>query len=97
MGLVLSSHGSLVVTAMLARDRASNLVRALESNREVGVAMGILMHRHRLDREQAFAVLRVASQDSNRKLAEVASEVADTGVLEIRRWPVSVGREPGRH
>ena len=68
--------------------------QAMESNREIGVAMGILMHRHRLDREQAFAVLRVASQDSNRKLAEVASEVADTGILEIRRWPVAAGEEP---
>ena len=93
-GLVLATHGSLLVTARLARDKADNLLRALESNREIGVAMGILMHRHRLDRDQAFAVLRVASQDSNRKLADVASEVADTGILEIRRWPVSAGEEP---
>jgi len=83
MGLVLSSHGSLVVTAMLARDRASNLVRALESNREVGVAMGILMQRHSISREAAFDVLRRASQDSNRKLAAVASDVADTGILAV--------------
>ena len=93
-GLVLATHGSLLVTAQLARDKAANLLKAMESNREIGVAMGILMHRHRLDREQAFAVLRVASQDSNRKLAEVASEVADTGILEIRRWPLSAGGEP---
>ena len=93
-GLVLATHGSLLVTALLARDKAENLLKAMESNREIGVAMGILMHRHRLDREQAFAVLRVASQDSNRKLAEVASEVADTGILEIRRWPVSAGEQP---
>ena len=39
-------------------------------------------------------MLRVASQDSNRKLADVASEVADTGILAIRRWPVSAGEEP---
>jgi AmiR/NasT family two-component response regulator len=45
------------------------------------------MQRHRLSREQAFDVLRVASQDSNRKLSVVASEVADTGTLDIRRWP----------
>jgi hypothetical protein len=95
-GLVLATHGSLLVTAQLARDKAANLLRAMESNREIGVAMGILMHRHRLDREQAFAVLRVASQDSNRKLAEVASEVADTGMLEIRRWPGPTGGEPVR-
>jgi hypothetical protein len=95
-GLVLATHGSLLVTAQLARDKAANLLRAMESNREIGVAMGILMHRHRLDREQAFAVLRVASQDSNRKLAQVASEVADTGMLEIRRWPGPTGGEPAR-
>ena len=94
-GLVLATHGSLLVTAQLARDKAANLLRAMESNREIGVAMGILMHRHKLDREQAFAVLRVASQDSNRKLAEVASEVADTGILEIRRWPSAAGGNPG--
>ena len=88
---MLATHGSLLVTAQLARDKAANLLKAMESNREIGVAMGILMHRHRLDREQAFAVLRVASQDSNRKLAEVASEVADTGILEIRRWPAAAG------
>jgi len=94
IGLVLATHGSLLVTAQLARDKASNLLRAMESNREIGVAMGILMHRHHLDREQAFAVLRVASQDSNRKLADVASEVADTGILEIRRWPAASAGEP---
>ncbi len=87
MGLVLSTHGSLLVTAMLARDRATNLLRALESNREIGVAMGILMQRHQLTRDQAFDVLRVASQDSNRKLVDIAAEVADTGVLVIDRWP----------
>lgn len=87
MGLVLSTHASLLVTSMLARVRATNLFRALESNREIGVAMGILMQRHRLTRDQAFDVLRVASQDSNRKLVDVAAEVADTGILALKRWP----------
>ena len=45
------------------------------------------MQRHNLTREQAFDVLRVASQDSNRKLSAVASDVADTGTLAIQRWP----------
>ncbi len=57
----------------------------MDSNREIGVAMGILMHQHRLTRDQAFDLLRVASQDTNRKLADVAEDVADTGVLTIRR------------
>ena len=89
LGLVLASHGSLLVTATLARGRATNLMRALESNREIGVAIGILMQRHRISRDAAFDVLRAASQDSNRKLSAVASEVADTGILTVepRRVP----------
>lgn len=78
IGLALATQGSLLVTAMQARDRADHLMRALESNREIGVAMGILMQRHQLTRRQAFDVLRVASQDADRKLADVATEVADT-------------------
>jgi hypothetical protein len=85
MGLVLATHASLILSETIARDRADNLTRALESNREIGVAMGILMHQHRLTRDQAFDLLRVASQDSNRKLADVAADVADTGELSIRR------------
>ncbi len=91
MGLVLASHGSLLVTATLARGRATNLLRGLESNREIGVAMGILMQQHRISRDEAFDVLRAASQHSNRKLSEVASEVADTGILAVHhRRPVPV-------
>jgi len=46
------------------------------------------MQQHRFTRQEAFDVLRVASQSSNRKLAEVASEVADTGTLVIPRRDV---------
>ena len=88
-GLVLATHGSVLLTATLSRDRAENLRRALQSNREIGVAMGILMQRHALTRDQAFAVLRRASQDANRKLSDIATEVADMGTLAIRRRPGS--------
>jgi len=85
MGLVLATHAALVLSETIAKDRATNLTRALESNREIGVAMGILMHQHRLTRDQAFDLLRVASQDTNRKLSDVAADVAETGELSIRR------------
>jgi ANTAR domain-containing protein len=85
MGLVLATHAALILSQTIARDRADNLRRALESNREIGVAVGVLMHQHRITREQAFDLLRVASQDTNRKLVDVAADVADTGVLTIRR------------
>jgi hypothetical protein len=87
MGLVLATHGGLLMNAMLADDRVRNLERALASNRQIGVAMGVLMHEHRLTQVEAFDVLRAASQDSNRKLADVALEVVDTGTLTIRGWP----------
>jgi hypothetical protein len=87
VGLVLATQGGLLMNAMLANDRVRNLQRALESNREIGVAVGVLMHEHRLSRTQAFDVLRAASQDSNRKLTAIASEVVDTGTLNIRGWP----------
>ena len=79
-GRVLATHCALLVTASLAQDKATHLLRALESNREIGVAIGVLMARHQLTRDQAFDVLRVASQRSNRKLIDIAVEVADTGL-----------------
>jgi hypothetical protein len=82
---MLATQCSLLVTAYLASDEAENLARALETNREIGVAMGVLMAKHNLTREQAFGLLRMASQDSNRKLADLAVEVADTGQVPLRR------------
>ena len=83
VALVLATHGAIVLSELIATNRAKNLTKALQSNREIGVAMGILMHQHRFTRQEAFDVLRVASQNSNRKLADVAVEVADTGTLTI--------------
>ena len=83
LGLILATHGATVVSEGLAMNRANNLMKALQSNREIGVAMGILMQQHRFTRDEAFDVLRVASQNSNRRLAELAGEVVDTGVLII--------------
>ena len=94
MGVVLATHAAVVLSEMFAAERVDNLRHALESNREIGVAMGILMQRHRLTRDQAFDALRLASQDTNRKLADVAAEVADTGILETRRAANETRRAP---
>ena len=83
IALILATHGAMVLSEQLASQQAGSLVRALRSNREIGVAMGILMSQHRFTRQEAFDVLRVASQNSNRKLADIAVEVADTGTLTI--------------
>lgn len=91
-GLVFATHCALLVTASQAHDKAGHLLRALESNREIGVAVGILMAQHRLTREQAFDVLRLASQRTNRKLVDVASDVADTG---LAPGPIGTDGTPG--
>ena len=78
-GKVLATHCALLVSASLAQDKASNLFRALQSNREIGVAVGVIMAHHHLTRDQAFDILRLASQRTNRKLCDIAREVADTG------------------
>jgi len=80
-GLLLATHAAVAVAAQISAERSAHLLRALESNREIGVAMGVLMNQHRVTRAQAFDLLRVASQRANRTLHEVATDVADTGAL----------------
>lgn len=70
-------------TAERHQTRAANLDTALTSNRQIGVAMGILMARHRVTEAKAFDLLRQASQISHRKLNQVALEVLETGELEL--------------
>ncbi len=60
-------------------------MKALGSNREIGMAMGVLMARRHVTRDEAFAMLRRSSQDSNRKVTEVAADVVDTGELPPRQ------------
>jgi AmiR/NasT family two-component response regulator len=47
----------------------------------IGQAKGILMERQRLSAGEAFDLLRRASQRLNRKLAEVAQHLTETGEL----------------
>jgi ANTAR domain len=83
VALIPATHGAMVLSEQLASREAGHLGKAVISNREIGVAMGILMSQRRFTRQEAFDVLRVASQNSNRKLADIAVEVADTGTLTI--------------
>lgn len=47
----------------------------------IGQAQGILMERHQLTDDQAFLVLRSASQRTQRKLNALAADLARTGTL----------------
>ncbi|MGY2701882.1 hypothetical protein ACVW2K_001466 [Nocardioides sp. HB32] len=56
-------------------DRATNLTAALNSRGVVGQAQGMLMERYELDGDQAMAVLRRHSQETQLKLHTVAELV----------------------
>ena len=57
------------------------LRHALQTNRTIGTAVGIVMTQYELDPQRAFQVLVRTSQQSNRKLNEIAAEVVRTGSL----------------
>jgi hypothetical protein len=81
-GVALATHGALALTAVADRARIENLERALETNRDIGVAMGILMNRQLVTKQDAFELLRAASQSTRRKLGDIALGVIDSGQLD---------------
>lgn len=84
-GGIVATHAAIAMTGVRHRSQADHLRLALESNRQIGVAMGVLMTRQHVTRQQAFDLLRIASQNSHRKLADIAMDVCDTGTLDYPR------------
>jgi hypothetical protein len=76
-GIVLASFITVALVASHQRRSASSLRSGLLSNREIGKAVGLLMAFRSVDDEEAFAMLRRASQQMNVKLVEVARRVVD--------------------
>ena len=71
-------------------DKVDGLEEALRSRDVIGQAKGILMERFHLTPDQAFEQLRMASQQLNVKLRELAVRVAETG-----QWPIELdGQSP---
>ena len=82
--VILASHASTALDAAETRagdsdTRDRDLHDALASRGIIGQAQGILMERERITAEQAFTVLRRASQDLNVKLRDIAQRLVDTG------------------
>lgn len=81
MAAIFASYASLLMMNRLHQDQVMQLERALESNREIGVAMGILMAQQRWSQTEAFDRLVTSSQHLNRRLRDIAAEVARTRQL----------------
>lgn len=60
-----------------AQELARNLAVALENRDVIGQAKGILMAAEGVSSDDAFAVLRRASQRENRKLRDIAQEIVE--------------------
>lgn len=74
-----------LVSALLAihrsEDEAFHLRQALNNSRLIGTAVGIVMNARRITRDDAFGLLSRASQNLNRKIADIADRVVETGAM----------------
>jgi hypothetical protein len=75
----------LAAVAMAQRERVEHLRAAMKSRETISAAVGILMARSRLTYDQAFQRLVAESQQSHRKLRDVAEDVMFTGALTQQR------------
>ena len=81
IGAMLSTIASIALQHATEQKRRANLEIALESSRIIGMAMGIVMSSRLCTADQAFDALRRVSQETNRKLRDVALDVTETGAL----------------
>jgi len=89
---LIARHAALALAASID---AEGLRLALDTRKRIGQAQGILMERHGLGEDQAFAVLRRYSQDNNVKLRDLAQHLVDTKELP-QRLKNSREAAPGR-
>jgi hypothetical protein len=80
------SENDLVAALVNSEQTVANLRIALTSNREISIAVGIVMHQHKITEATAFSMLQLTSQRSGITLAEVAQQVAHSGA-DLAQWP----------
>jgi GAF domain-containing protein len=78
VGLLFGAHAAV---ALAGARNEEHLRTALSSRDVIGQAKGILMERYKIDAQDAFRLLVVASQNTNSKLHEVADYLTRTGQL----------------
>jgi GAF domain-containing protein len=80
-GVFARHAGAVMANAAAYTDAEStnaNLLEALATRQVIGQAMGIIMAREQCSSDEAFDVLRRASQDANVKLRDIAAELIRT-------------------
>lgn len=78
VGQVFASHAAVAMKSAIAE---AGLEAALRSRDVIGQAKGIIMERERVTGSEAFERLREISQSQNRRLRDVAADIADSGEI----------------
>jgi GAF domain-containing protein len=84
LSAVFAAHAALALESASRSQKSNNLELALESNRRIGMALGILINSLKVTEQQAFDLLRMTSQHTHLKLRDVAEEVIFTG--SVPKW-----------
>ena len=77
IGAIVAAFATVALTAASEHEGVNTLRAAVDSNREIGKAVGLLMATHGLSDDDAFDMLREASSKLNLRLAEVARRVVE--------------------
>jgi len=86
VGLMFVAHAAV---AMAGAQKHDQFTAGLATRDLIGQAKGILMERYQIDAQKAFALLVRVSQCSDRKLRDVAIELATSGRLAGTARPTS--------
>ena len=80
-GCCLATHGALALAGAGARQRSGQLADAVKTNRRIGMAIGIVMTQHKVTESQAGPCSTIASQNTNRKVRDIAEHIITTGMF----------------
>jgi hypothetical protein len=78
VALLFAAHAAVAMSSELSK---LDLRAAVTTREVIGQAQGILMERFKITEDLAFRLLVRASQDTNRKLRDIAEELTATGEL----------------
>jgi hypothetical protein len=82
VGRMFAAHAAIAFSAARKQTLFAN---GNETRELIGQAQGILMERHKVTSDQAFALLVRVSQQHNTKLREIAEQLVHSGALRDRR------------
>jgi hypothetical protein len=78
VGLLFATHAAV---ALVGSQQREHLERGMDTRDLIGQAKGILMERYQIDGPRAFLLLSRVSEQSHRKLRDVAEQLSRTGQL----------------